>query len=369
MFVAAMLAARPELKTRVMADVEAVLPREAAATLSEGSSGGLAGHRLALVPPRDDGRPPVACPTTYAAFHERISGAVLAPGTATAALGILERLGRAEAAIHQVPLSRVHFHEIADWDTLMDVVAAGSIAAALDATWSVAPLPLGGGFVRTAHGLLPVPAPATAAILDGYSWRDDGVSGERVTPTGAAILAHVTGGAGSGTHRGGRLAGVGNGLGTRTLEGVPNVLRAMVFEVAATAAERTEMLTFEVDDMTGEEIATATDRLRAVAGVRDLVLIPALGKKGRPVTRIELQADPAEADHIAEAVFAETTTLGVRRAEMRRDILPRTKGVEMGLAVKHAVRPGGVITTKVEQDALTEATLDARRRAAREAEQ
>ncbi len=364
MFVAAMLSACPQLKDRVMADVAAVLPPGAEAVLTEGSAGGLAGHRLTLDAARRQRTTGHA--GGFPRAHRR-GGAE--GGDGEAALAILERLGRAEAAIHQVPLERVHFHEIADWDTLMDVVAAGSIAAALGATWSIAPLPLGGGHINTAHGLLPVPAPATAAILTGYDWRDDGIAGERVTPTGAAILAHLTGGAGSGSHRGGRLEAVGVGLGTRTLQGVPNVLRAMVFAAAPAGAERTEMLAFEIDDMTGEEIATATDRLRQEPGVRDVTLIAALGKKGRPVTRVEVQADPALGDRVADAVFAETSTLGVRRMEMRRDMLPRTKGLEKGLAVKHAVRPGGVITTKVEQDELSDATLDARRRASREAEQ
>lgn len=121
--------------------------------------------------------------------------APLSDGTADAACAILHRIAEAEAQVHNIPIDRVHFHEIADWDALMDVTAAGSICAALDgATYSLSPLPLGGGLVDTAHGKLPVPAPATALILQGYDWHDDGIAGERVTPTGAAILAHVTGG-------------------------------------------------------------------------------------------------------------------------------------------------------------------------------
>ncbi len=363
MFAAAMLAARPDLAPRVFADTAAVLPDGLSATLTDGTSGALTGCRFALTG-KADGRP-----TTYAAFRDRIAAAGLSHGTAAAAQDMLKRLARAEAAIHDVPLERVHFHEIADWDTLMDLVAAGSIMAAMGATWSIGPLPLGRGQVRTAHGALPVPAPATAAILSGYDWHDDGIPGERVTPTGAAILAGLTGGAGSGTHPGGRLTAVGHGLGTRPLPGVPNVLRATVFETAAARSERTEILSFEVDDMTGEEIATAADRLRTVHGVRDLVLIPAFGKKGRPVTRIEVQADPAFAAAVVEEVFAQTSTLGVRRQEMRRDILPRAKDLAQGHPVKSALRPGGVVTTKIEQDALTDETLDARRRTAREAEQ
>ena len=94
----------------------------------------------------------------------RIRTAALADGTAEHAVAILTLLAEAEATIHQVPIEEVHFHEIADWDSLLDVVAAGSIAAALHgARWTVSPLPRGGGLVRTRHGLLPVPAPATAA--------------------------------------------------------------------------------------------------------------------------------------------------------------------------------------------------------------
>lgn len=364
MFVAALLSARPRLTARVMDDVAAVLPRGARAALTEGTNGGFTGRHFKLAEGSEAKRP-----VHYTEFRERIIGARLSPGTQSAALDILERLGRAEATVHGIALERVHFHEIADWDTLMDVVAAGSIAAALAATWSVAPLPLGGGQVRAAHGLIPVPPPAVTSLLTGYDWHDDGVAGERVTPTGAAILAHLTGGAGSGRRLGGRLLSVGVGLGTRAFPGLANMLRAGVFESAAAASERIELIAFDVDDMTGEEIATAADALRAVDGVRDLVILSGLGKKGRPLTRMELQAEPGCADAVADAVFRQTSTLGLRRYEARRDVLPRQAGEAEGLRVKQAARPGGVVTSKVEQDALTEETLEARRRQAESTQQ
>lgn len=372
MFVAAMLEAAPDLAPRMMADLAAVLPEEAGRPeLSSAKVSGMAASRFRLSGGRDGGHHHRHDRGTYVAFRQAIVEAPLAEGTVEHATGILHRIAEAEAAIHDVPIDEVHFHELADWDALADVVAAGSIVAALgDVSWSVSALPLGGGLVRTAHGKLPVPAPATVRILVGYDWRDDGVEGERVTPTGAAIVAHVTGGKGNGSRPGGRLRAIGTGAGTRTLEGLPNILRATLFESAAPRAEALTLLTFEVDDMTGEEIATAADRLRRTPGVRDVLLLGALGKKGRPVTRIEIQADPARADGVAEAVFLETSTLGLRRTEVRRDVLGRqAEASASGLRLKRAFRPGGVETVKVESDDLAGLdSLATRRRARGEAE-
>jgi uncharacterized protein (DUF111 family) len=115
----------------------------------------------------------------HAGFRDmvaRIEAAPLSPRTAAHATAILRHLAEAEAAIHHVPVDEVHFHEIGDWDSLMDVTAAGSVAAALEgARWSVSALPRGDGLVRTRHGLLPVPAPATAWLMEGFTWRDDGI--------------------------------------------------------------------------------------------------------------------------------------------------------------------------------------------------
>lgn len=368
MFVAAMVDALPALRARVLADAASVLPF-GAPVLEAGTSGGLRCLRFGLAGQEDA---PPAHEHTHAAFRDmvaRIETARLAEGTAVQAVAILRHLAVAEAAIHGVAVEDVHFHEIGDWDSLMDVTAAGSIAAALaDARWCVSELPRGGGLVRTQHGLLPVPAPATARLLEGFTWRDDGISGERVTPTGAAILRHLV--TAPGMRVRGTLRASGTGAGTRELPGQPNVLRVAVYEDATGAAAGEEdivVLSFDIDDMTGEEIGVAADRLRAMPGVRDLLLVPALGKKGRPVHGFRLLVEPARRDAVAEACFAETSTIGLRwHAEQRRVLAREVTGD--GVRVKVASRAGGD-TRKAESDDLAGiAELAARRAAQRAAE-
>jgi uncharacterized protein (TIGR00299 family) protein len=303
---------------------------------------------------------------TYLDMLARIERAKLHPGTARQAGAILGIIARAEAAIHRVPVEEVHFHEIADWDSLLDVVAAGSLAAALDgAQWTVAPLPLGGGMVKTQHGLLPVPAPATTAILETYDWRDDGLAGERVTPTGAAIIRHL---AKPGRPASGRLVASGTGAGTRRLPGMPNVLRVLAFEEDGIESDRVAVIEFEIDDMTGEEIGMACELLRAQEGVLDVSLAHRFGKKGRPVVSLRLLAKPEAADAVARACFAQTSTIGLRLTEARRLTLAREADDVGGVAVKRVQRPGGA-TAKAESDALAGATLAERRAAKRRAEQ
>lgn len=376
MFVAAMVDALPDLRPRVLADAAAVLPPEAGTPVfTPGTSAGLHCLRFGLSAPAGDRHPHHHHHHhAHAGFRDmvaRLSAAPLSPGTAAQATAILRHLAEAEAAIHHVPLDEVHFHEIGDWDSLMDVTAAGSVAAALEgARWSVSALPRGDGLVRTRHGLLPVPAPATARLLEGFTWRDDGIGGERVTPTGAAILRHLVTPA---SVRGvaGRLQGTGTGAGTREYPNQPNILRATLFGVAADGPSEEDILVldFEIDDMTAEEIGVAADRLRATAGVRDLVLVPAIGKKGRPVHTFRLLVEPAAREAVAEACFTETATIGLRWQAARRTVLPRASATAGAVRVKTAARPAGP-TRKAESDDLAPiAGLAARRAAKRTAEE
>ncbi|HEY2133142.1 MAG TPA: LarC family nickel insertion protein [Acetobacteraceae bacterium] len=381
MFVAALLDAVPALRARVLADVRAVLPAEiGAAGLAEGMSGAvrvlrfevhlgaLAGHH----DHGDDHGAHAHGASFYPDIMARIGAADLAEGTARHASAILTILGETEARIHDVPLSDVHFHEIADWDSLADVVAAGSIVAALgDVGWTISDLPRGSGLVRTQHGLLPVPAPATAAILTGYDLRDDGVGGERVTPTGAAIIRHI--GAVSRQVGARRLVATGTGAGTRDLPGLPNILRALVFDDAAgtTRDDRVAVISFDIDDMTGEELADAAERLRNCAGVLDVSMSQAIGKKGRPLTWFRVMAREAALADVTQSCLRQTSTLGLRwHIEDRVVLLREERHNQDGRRVKAATRPDGSVTVKAESDDLRDASdLADRRRRQRQAEE
>ena len=328
MFVAAMLDAAPSLRQRVFADLAAVMPDHCGRPeLLEGTSSGLSVLRFGLAGGpaavgtsdhhqdhdhdhdhhhhRDhyNEQETVPSDSSFPALAQRISAAPLGDGSADEAIAILRVLAEAESRVHRQPLDEVRFHEIADWDSLMDVVAAGSIIAGLaNATWSVSDLPRGSGLVRTRHGLLPIPAPATAEILKGFTWRDDGIAGERVTPTGAAILAHLVG-TRAGSMGLARLSSVGTGAGKRALAGLPNILRALMFD-AETSAEAVHVLSFDIDDMTGEEIGLALERLRAAPGLIDVTVGSRMGKKGRPVNDFRLLVRPEAVELGAEAVFS-----------------------------------------------------------------
>lgn len=367
MLVAALLDARPELERELTTAIAgAGLPEGVRIARTACGEHALTGSRFAVTVPPD-----APASGAFSAIVARIERAPLAGAVKGRALDIYRRLAEAEAQVHGVPVAEVRFHELADWDSYADIVAAAWLIERLAPKgWSCGVLPLGSGRIATSHGTLPVPAPATALLLRGLAVIDDGIEGERVTPTGAAILAHLAPARRCGR---GRLAAVGNGFGTRRLAGVPNVLRALLLadaEVGEPGVERIGVLRFEVDDQTPEDLAIGLDRIRAVEGVRDVCQWPALGKKGRMAAAVQVLCEPALIERVADACLSETATLGLRLGVEERRLLAREELTRDGLPIKRARRPDGAMTAKLASDALADAgPYAARARLRRRAEE
>lgn len=302
-------------------------------------------------------------------LRARLQRMPLAERVRARAIAIFTGLAEAEARVHGKPVETVAFHEVGALDSIADIVAAAWLIEELEVTsCSVGPVPIGSGCVRTAHGMLPVPAPATALLLEGLPCFDDGRPGERVTPTGAAILRHLAPNAGLGsTPR--VLKGCGYGFGSRRFEGLPNVLRVLEFQVAAAAdgvgIDQVTTLSFDVDDQTPEDLAVGLERLRVEPGVIDVVQGTVIGKHGRHTAAVRVLAAPAASEAVAAACFRETTTLGIRvqRAE-RRVLMRESWSTHDGMRVKRAQRPGAA-TVKVEIADLSRAGDHAAREALR----
>jgi uncharacterized protein (TIGR00299 family) protein len=307
MFLAALLDAGPEHAPDTFAAMRAAgLPERWEARLVPHDDGSLSGHQVLIEGPDDPDGPPAH----FADIRAGLQAAPLDAAVRDRAIAIFTGLAEAEAAVHGVAVDEVHFHELADWDSVADIVGAASLIEALGASsWSTGPLPLGRGRVVTRHGPLPVPAPATAHLLRGLAVHDDGIAGERVTPTGAAILRHLqpTPGLPAGPWR---LLSTGHGFGTRVLSGISNVLRIVTYErvESGRSDERVAVIAFEIDDQSAEELAVGLEALRAAPGVLDVVQLPAFGKKGRLATQIQLLARPERLDAVIDRCFAETTT-------------------------------------------------------------
>jgi len=290
--------------------------------------------------------------TTWKEIRQWLLECSLPTGIIHNALGIFEVLAKAEAGVHRVKEDSVMFHEVGALDSIIDILGAAYLIDYLNVEhWSVSSLPIGSGRIRSAHGVLPVPAPATSLLLEGYLTHDDGIEGERVTPTGAAILrwlkctqTHYQ------TPR--RLVRSGVGLGSRRLVGVSNCLRTLCFEPLQESPMQSEIIVieFEVDDQSPEDLAIGLDRLRALEGVVDVSQLPAYGKKGRLGVHVHLLALPGSLSMVTNACFIETTTIGLRYRTEQRLVLPRVhaKSGEKNIRTKIVERPGSGRTAKAD---------------------
>lgn len=282
------------------------------------------------------------------------------------AQAIFLKLAQAEAAVHGTTVDDVHFHEVGAVDSIVDIVGAAICLDLLgvDRVYSTPVRTGSGGTVRTQHGVMPVPAPATVELLKGYPVEPTDIPYELATPTGAAIIAALSSGV---LPRGAamRVESVGYGAGTKEFADLPNMLRLVVAEIdgddaagkpgtsassfplgirgasstadgadipdaevrmqaagAAFVEETLALLETNIDDMNPELLPYVLERLLE-AGARDAWLVPVLMKKGRPAHVLSVLADPSTVDNMIAVITAETSTLGVRMKSVLRRSLPR----------------------------------------------
>ncbi len=270
---------------------------------------------------------------------EIIEGGDLPPEVKEASLETFRRLAEAEAEVHGTTPEKIHFHEVGAVDSIVDIVATHLALHQLKPERILSSaLHVGSGTVKCAHGVMPVPAPATALLLRGIPSYGGEVDGELVTPTGAALIAQLAESFGPMPVM--RVETVGSGSGTKDLPDRPNVLRVLFGETTEARAGTESIVVVEanIDDMNPELFPPLIDDLLK-AGARDAFLTPILGKKGRPAHLITILVDEMELDGITRVLFRGSTTLGLRMRREQRICLEREW--------KTAKTPWGAVRVKI----------------------
>jgi uncharacterized protein (TIGR00299 family) protein len=260
-------------------------------------------------------------------IREMIGKAAISEKAKKTAVAIFEALGAAEAKIHNTSIDAVHFHEVGAVDAMVDIVCAAVGAEVLGVDEIVSsPLNLGGGTVKCAHGTFPVPAPATLELLKDAPVYASGLQAELVTPTGAAIVKTLVTRFAAFPEM--RIEKSAYGAGTRDFPGHPNVLRLTIGEAASsalaanTASDTVTVLEANLDDMNPQVFGYVMDRLLQ-EGALDVFGMPVQMKKNRPGALLTVLAKPEDAARLTQIIFTETTTLGVRQRDERRQTLAR----------------------------------------------
>ena len=286
-------------------------------------------------------------------IEQIIGDSALDAGVKERSIRIFRRLGEVEAAIHQIDIEKVHFHEVGALDSIVDIVGAvvGFQLLGIERIYS-SPLNLGSGTVKAAHGVMPVPAPATAALVAGVPTYSDGPAVELTTPTGAAVATTLA--ESFGPMPAMKIAAIGYGAGDKDFKERANLLRVVVGETSA-GREATEVFVIEanIDDMSPEWAGYVRERLLE-AGALDVTLTPVFMKKDRPGYTISAITTPPDREKISSLILAETTTLGVRYYRAERQVLDReiheVVTVHGSVRIKVAVEDGEVRNFAPEYD-------------------
>jgi uncharacterized protein (TIGR00299 family) protein len=299
----------------------------------------------------------------YSAIKALIANSPLSDRTRARSLAIFEKIAVAEAGIHGCDAAHVHFHEVGGVDALVDVVgtALGLEYLGVEEV-AASPLPLGTGFVTCKHGTLPVPAPATLALLKGVPTYGAGIEHELVTPTGAGIITTLAQSFGAMPAM--NIRSIGYGAGEIEIAKQPNLLRIILGTswpaVDNLSEDRVCVVEANIDDMNPELFGFAMERLY-LAGALDVLWMPVYMKKNRPGTLVQVLCPAAAQKDVVHCLLTETTSLGVRFYEARRHMLPR-KAAEVDtpwgrVAVKQIDNLDGSVRLVPEYEACREVAL------------
>ncbi len=290
---------------------------------------------------------------SLADIHRLIEGSALSHTGKTRARALFNRLGEVEAAVHGTSMDQVHLHEVGALDSIIDIVGAVFALEWLNVDRIMSsPLNVGGGRIRSAHGVYPVPAPATLKLLGSAPVYAGDVKSELVTPTGALLVTDYA--TEFGPLPAMRVKAVGYGAGTRDFADTPNVLRVLIGDAETTAPSHSVLvIEAEIDDMNPQIFGVLMERLLA-EGALDVFYTAIQMKKNRPGTLLTVIAPPAARERLSALVFRETTTIGLRYRSMNRELLDRetvTVNTEFGpIRVKVARRNGEILNASPEFD-------------------
>lgn len=279
----------------------------------------------------------------------------LDPAVKDRAASLFDIIAIAEGSVHRLPKDEVMFHEVGGWDSIIDIILAATIAEYCSRIrWSCSAVPLGRGSVTCAHGVMPVPAPATVEILRGFRVCQDQFDGERVTPTGAAILRHLDPRQLSGMPPS-RYTRVGTGWGSKSIPGLANSLRCyLMTDEERTTSNEIAVIEFDIDDQSPEDLAIGIEAIRSGNGVLDVTQMSYVGKKNRLGSTIRVLADPAALAETTKLCLSATSTIGLRHHIAERVVLHREHESidDENLRIKRVTRPDGEVTVKIEAEDL-----------------
>ncbi len=353
MFLAAMLDAGLSLD-RLLAELKKVSVGPYEFKRTRAVRGGLAGTRVEIL------APPEQPERKLAEIEALLKASALAGTVKERALKIFSRLAEVEGKLHNKPPQEVHFHEVGAVDAIVDIVGSCAGLEVLEVSELVcSPLNVGGGRVRTQHGLLPVPAPATAELLKNIPVFSTGVEAELVTPTGAVLVTTLASNFGPMPPM--KVEQIGYGAGEKDVPGQPNVVRLFLGKKTEAAKpqpstpgdEMVSVIKANLDDMSPQLYGYLVERALA-AGALDITCSSIQMKKNRPGLTVTILATPDRSDALAELLFEQTTTIGVRIHEARRKVLERelvNVETEYGpVRIKVAKRHGKVLNVAPEYE-------------------